>query len=71
MTLVTLFLQVDNNHSLYGGAKQFLSEINSLAATILNDLLTKIKTYGDQNQIKKQVSIVPLRISISSINFCK
>lgn len=52
---IVVLYKVDNNLSLYGGAQQFVLEINSLAATILNDLLTKIKAYGDQNQIKKQV----------------
>jgi len=51
------FVGVDNNNSLYGCANQFVTEIDSLAGTILNDLLSKIKAYGDQNQIKKQARL--------------
>ncbi|ODM88588.1 hypothetical protein Ocin01_18094, partial [Orchesella cincta] len=62
------FVGVDNNNSLYGCANQFIAEIDSLAGTILNDLLSKIKAYGDQNQIKKQARL-SLELFFAIINW--
>jgi hypothetical protein len=45
---------VETNSELYGGARQFVAEVNSLAASVLNDLLSTLKTLGDQRQAKAQ-----------------
>lgn len=45
---------MESNSELYGGAKEFLTELNSLSAGVLNDLLSHLKYLGDQRQLKAQ-----------------
>jgi len=45
---------VDTNSGLYGGAKPFIAEVNSLAGGVLNDILSSLKILGDHRQGKAQ-----------------
>jgi hypothetical protein len=47
-------IAVDTNNGLYGGAKPFVAEVNSLAGGLLNDILSNLKVLGDHRQGKAQ-----------------
>ena len=49
-------MTVDSNNALYGGDEKFIMELNSIASSVLNDLLDVLKMLGDEMQFKKQVS---------------
>ncbi|CAG7719449.1 unnamed protein product [Allacma fusca] len=51
------FSGVDANDGLYGGEEKFVNELDATGTSVLNEILNIVKTYGEQNQIKKQAKL--------------
>jgi len=62
------FHSVETNSELYGGAKEFIEEVDSLAAGALNDVLSCLKYLGDQRQVKAQ-ALLSLEVFWEIINW--
>ncbi|XP_054717134.1 VPS35 endosomal protein-sorting factor-like [Uloborus diversus] len=45
---------VDSNDALYGSDPKFISEINKICSTLIDEILAHLKYLGDKNNFKKQ-----------------